>query len=52
VGRGEGAAGGVAAALRDEKMPIDRLRYVLPHDCYHFGQINLLRAMLGLPPIE
>lgn len=29
-----------------------RLRYMIPHDCYHFGQIALIRAMLGLPPIE
>jgi hypothetical protein len=29
-----------------------RLRFMLPHDCYHFGQINLIRAMLGLPAIE
>lgn len=26
--------------------------YFLPHDCYHFGQINANRAMLGLPAIE
>lgn len=29
-----------------------RLRYMLPHDCYHFGQINLIRSMLGLKAIE
>jgi uncharacterized damage-inducible protein DinB len=30
----------------------DPLMYFLPHDCYHFGQINLLRALQGLPAIE
>ena len=29
-----------------------RLRFMLPHDCYHFGQVNLIRGMLGLAAIE
>jgi len=28
------------------------IAHFLPHDCYHFGQINYLRAMQGLKPIE
>jgi len=42
----------LAALLRDPDPGHDILVYFLPHDCYHFGQINALRAMLGLPPIE
>ena len=43
---------GIAAALRDPAEPNDRLTYLLPHDCYHFGQIAYVRAMQGLPPID
>jgi uncharacterized damage-inducible protein DinB len=28
------------------------LAYFLPHDCYHFGQINMMRGMLGMKAIE
>ena len=42
----------IAAAIAEEKNPLDRLAYLLPHDCYHVGQINSLRALQGLPPIE
>ena len=42
----------VAAALRDGGSGADPMMYFLPHDCYHFGQVNYLRAMQGLPPIE
>lgn len=42
----------IGAAIADERVNIDRIRYLLPHDCYHFGQINYLRAMQGLPAIE
>jgi hypothetical protein len=42
----------IAAALADPGIPIDRLQYLIGHDCYHLGQIMLLRAMLGLPHIE
>ena len=39
-------------ALRDPNTDISAIAYFLPHDCYHFGQVNYLRAMLGLKPIE
>jgi uncharacterized damage-inducible protein DinB len=42
----------IAAAIASEKNPLDRLAYLLPHDCYHMGQINTLRALQALPPIE
>jgi uncharacterized damage-inducible protein DinB len=42
----------IAQALVRPGTDTSRLRYMLVHDCYHFGQINLIRAMLGLPPIE
>jgi uncharacterized damage-inducible protein DinB len=42
----------MAAALTDPASPIDSIAYFLPHDSYHFGQVNYLRAMQGLPPIE
>lgn len=40
----------IAAALKDPSA--ESLTYFLPHDSYHFGQINYLRAMHGLKPIE
>lgn len=40
------------ALLADPANPLDRIQYMIPHDCYHVGQIMLLRAMQGLPPIE
>ncbi len=39
-------------ALSDDKTPLDRVPYHIPHDSYHVGQIMLLRAMQGMPPIE
>lgn len=42
----------MAQGLRNYSSDADPLTYLLPHDCYHFGQINYLRAMLGLSPIE
>jgi uncharacterized damage-inducible protein DinB len=42
----------VAEALRSRGPEADPLHYFLPHDCYHFGQINMLRGMQGLKPIE
>jgi hypothetical protein len=42
----------IAAELAKPTTDTSRLRYMLVHDCYHFGQINYIRAMLGLPPIE
>jgi uncharacterized damage-inducible protein DinB len=40
----------IGAAIVDAK-DLERLQFLLPHDCYHTGQIMTLRAMLGLPPI-
>ena len=40
------------AALKISDPSHEVLIYFLPHDMYHFGQINYLRAMQGLPPIE
>jgi hypothetical protein len=42
----------IAEAIADERNPLDRVKYLLPHDCYHNGQINYLRALRGLGPIE
>lgn len=42
----------VTDSFRDPNASAERLAYLLPHDCYHFGQINYLRAMQGLKPIE
>jgi uncharacterized damage-inducible protein DinB len=42
----------IAAAIADERNALERLQYLLPHDCYHMGQISYLRALLGLKPIE
>jgi uncharacterized damage-inducible protein DinB len=42
----------VGKALREMGLEADPMMYFLPHDCYHFGQINYLRAMQGLKAIE
>lgn len=42
----------VAAMLRAADPASQNLIYLIPHDSYHFGQVNYLRAMLGLKPIE
>lgn len=42
----------MAAAIADPATADKPLIYFLPHDCYHFGQVNYLRGMLGLAPIE
>jgi uncharacterized damage-inducible protein DinB len=42
----------MARALAETGPEGDILVYFLPHDCYHFGQVNMLRGMQGLPPIE
>lgn len=42
----------VRLAAADERNSIDRLQYVLPHDCYHFGQVQYVRALQGLPPLD
>jgi len=42
----------VGKALADAGVSIERLAYMLPHDCYHMGQINYIRAMQGIKTIE
>jgi uncharacterized damage-inducible protein DinB len=42
----------VARALQERGPEADPMLYFLPHDSYHFGQVNYLRAMLGLKAIE
>ena len=45
----------LAAALTDAMTSdeqFEAITHFLPHDCYHFGQINLIRGMLGLMPVE
>ena len=42
----------IAGAIRAERNPPERLAILLFHDCYHFGQINYLRALAGMKPIE
>ena len=42
----------VRAAIADESLSLERFPYVLAHDCYHVGQIMMLRGMQGLKPIE
>lgn len=42
----------VRSALQNPGVPLDRLAKILPHDCYHLGQIMMLRGMMGLKPIE
>lgn len=53
--RFEASQRSIASALKDPKVSDEHfaaIAHFLPHDCYHFGQINYLRAMLGLKPIE
>jgi hypothetical protein len=42
----------LAAAIADPAVDVSRLANFLPHDAYHFGQINYLRALMWLPPLE
>ncbi len=42
----------VAEGLRNPDPRFDVLTNFLPHDCYHFGMINAIRATLGLAAIE
>lgn len=37
--------------IADERTPLERVQYLIPHDAYHIGQIMTLRALQGLPPI-
>src|SRR5688500_14177758 len=41
----------ILAALAVERSDISRIKYLLPHDSYHVGQIMTLRALHGLAPI-
>jgi len=41
----------ILKALQDPSAPVDKLKYLLPHDAYHLGQVMNLRAMQGLPAI-
>lgn len=51
-GKFEESQKAVGDVLKETDAASDPMIYFLPHDCYHFGQINYLRAMLGKPPIE
>lgn len=45
----------IGAALASDNVTdeqFEAISHFLPHDAYHFGQINYLRAMQGLEPIE
>jgi hypothetical protein len=42
----------IRSLIADERTNLDRIRYLLPHDCYHVGQICYVRALQSLPPIE
>lgn len=45
----------IAEVLADEDLSEEHFRAVacfVPHDCYHFGQINMIRGMLGMRAIE
>jgi len=48
----EDTQGQFAAAIANPKNDMEKLAVVLAHDCYHFGQINYVRALAGLKPIE
>ena len=41
----------IRAVLADERSDISRIKYLIPHDSYHVGQIMTLRALHGLAPI-
>jgi uncharacterized damage-inducible protein DinB len=42
----------VSAVLADDAQSIERVMFLIPHDCYHMGQINYLRALQGLKAID
>ncbi|MBS0186945.1 MAG: DinB family protein [Planctomycetes bacterium] len=45
----------ISAALKNPATTdahFEAIAHFLPHDCYHFGQINTIRAMLGKKPLE
>jgi uncharacterized damage-inducible protein DinB len=42
----------IGTLLEATDRDVEALLYFIPHDAYHFGQINQLRAFQGLRPIE
>ncbi len=42
----------VRAVIADPAGDLSRIRYLIPRDSYHIGQIMYIRAMQGLPAIE
>lgn len=42
----------VEAYVADPTSNVERIGGLIGHDCYHTGQINMIRAMQGLKPIE
>lgn len=42
----------IGELLKGADSASEPLMQFLPHDCYHFGQINYLRAMQGMKAIE
>ncbi len=40
----------VRDAMADESIDLNQLRYLLPHDAHHVGQVTYIRALQGLPP--
>jgi hypothetical protein len=42
----------IAHVIADEKLPVEKVQYLLPHDAYHLGQIMYLRALQGLPAVS
>ncbi len=41
----------IIEAITDEATPLERFQYHIAHDAYHLGQIMVLRALQGLPPV-
>ena len=42
----------IRAIITDPAGDLTRIRYIIPHDSYHVGQIMYIRAMQGLAAIE
>ena len=42
----------IASALKERGPVAEPMLHFLPHDCYHFGQVNFLRAMQGAASAE
>lgn len=52
IARFEKSNGLIHDAILNEKIKLDDLKYILPHDAYHLGQVMCLRALQGLPPVS